>query len=41
MTADQHVVESISRSVIPGVPINAAATLIALWSLYHDRTDSP
>ena len=23
-----------SRSVIPGVPINAAATLVALWSPY-------
>ena len=32
-TADQSV-DSISRSVIPGVPINAAATLIALWSPY-------
>jgi hypothetical protein len=33
-TADQRVVDSISRSVMPGVPINAAATLIALWSPY-------
>lgn len=33
-TADEGVVSGISRSVIPGVPINAAATLVALWSPY-------
>ena len=33
-TADQGVVSGISRSVVPGVPINAAATVIALWSPY-------
>jgi uncharacterized membrane protein len=33
-TADQGVVSGISRSVIPGVPVNAAATLVALWSPY-------
>jgi uncharacterized membrane protein len=33
-TADQGVVSAISRSVIPGVPINAAATLVAVWSPY-------
>jgi hypothetical protein len=32
--ADQRVVSGLSRSVIPGVPINAAATLVALWSPY-------
>lgn len=30
--ADRRVVSGISRSVVPGVPINAAATLVALWS---------
>ena len=33
-TADQGVVRDISRSVMPGVPINAATTLVALWSPY-------
>jgi TMEM175 potassium channel family protein len=33
-TADQRVVSGLSRAVIPGVPINAAATLVALWSPY-------
>jgi TMEM175 potassium channel family protein len=33
-TADQRVVSALSRAVIPGVPINAAATLVALWSPY-------
>jgi len=33
-TTDQRVIVGISRSVIPGVPINAAATLVALWSPY-------
>ena len=33
-TADQRTVSAMSRSVIPGVPINAAATLVALWSPY-------
>ena len=33
-TADQRTVSGLSRSVIPGVPINAAATLVALWSPY-------
>lgn len=32
--ADQRVVDGLSRSVVPGVPINAAATLVALWSAY-------
>jgi hypothetical protein len=32
--ADQRVVSALSRVVIPGVPINAAATLVALWSPY-------
>jgi uncharacterized membrane protein len=32
--ADERVVGDLSRSVIPGVPINAAATLVALWSPY-------
>jgi uncharacterized membrane protein len=31
---DQRVVDGLSRSVIPGVPVNAAATLVALWSPY-------
>jgi uncharacterized membrane protein len=31
---DQRRVDGMTRSVIPGVPINAAATLIALWSPY-------
>jgi uncharacterized membrane protein len=31
-TADPRKVSSQTRSVIPGVPINAAATLVALWS---------
>jgi uncharacterized membrane protein len=33
-TVDQSVVSHLSRSVIPGVPVNAAATLVALWSPY-------
>lgn len=33
-TADQSMVSHLSRSVIPGVPINAAAALVALWSPY-------
>jgi len=33
-TADQRTVSSLSRSVIPGVSINAVATLVALWSPY-------
>lgn len=33
-TADQRTVSGMSRSVLPGVPINAAATLVALWSPY-------
>ena len=33
-TVDQRVVNGMTRSVIPGVPINAAATLVALWSPY-------
>ena len=31
---DPRVVGRLSRSVLPGVPINAAATLVALWSAY-------
>lgn len=33
-TADRGVVRGFSRSAIPGVPVNAAATLVALWSPY-------
>jgi uncharacterized membrane protein len=33
-TADQRAISSLSRAVIPGVPINVAATLVALWSPY-------
>jgi uncharacterized membrane protein len=33
-TADQRTVSAITRSMLPGVPINAAATLVALWSPY-------
>ena len=33
-TVDQRVVDGMTRSVIPGVPINAAATLVAVWSPY-------
>jgi TMEM175 potassium channel family protein len=33
-TADQRVVSAMSRALIPAVPINAAATLVALWSPY-------
>jgi hypothetical protein len=32
--ADRGVVRSLSRSFIPAVPTNAAATLIAIWSPY-------
>ena len=32
--ADQRIVDGLSRSVAPGVPINAAATLVAVWSAY-------
>ena len=28
----RHVVRGLSRRVLPGLPINAAATLVALWS---------
>lgn len=31
-SVDQRTVDHITRSIIPGVPINAAATLLALWS---------
>lgn len=33
-TAEQRVVDGLSRSAIPGVPVSAAATLVALWSPY-------
>ena len=33
-TVDQRAVNGMTRSVIPGVPINAAATLVALWRPY-------
>ena len=33
-TVDQRLVDGMTRSVIPGVPINAAATLVAIWSPY-------
>ena len=33
-TADQRVISAMSRALIPAVPINAAATLVALWSPY-------
>ena len=31
-SVDQRTVDHITRSIIPGVPINAAAMLLALWS---------
>ncbi len=31
---DQGKVDALSRSLIPGVPVNAAVTLVALWSPY-------
>lgn len=31
---DQRAVVGMTRSVLPGVPINAAATLVALWNPY-------
>jgi len=31
-TADRGTVDALSRSLIPAVPINAADTLVALWS---------
>ena len=31
-SVDQRTVDHVSRSILPGVPINAAATLLALWS---------
>ena len=33
-TVDQRVVDGMTRSVLPGAPINAAATLVAFWSPY-------
>lgn len=33
-SADQRTVDALSRSLIPGVPVNAAVTLVALWSPY-------
>jgi uncharacterized membrane protein len=33
-TADQRAVDGITRSVLPGIPINVAATLVAIWSPY-------
>jgi hypothetical protein len=33
-TVDQRVVLGFSRSTLPGLLINAAATLVALWSPY-------
>ena len=33
-TADHRTVDALSRSLMPGVPINAAATLVAVWSPY-------
>ena len=32
--ADQRTVDALSRSLLPGVPANAAVTLVALWSPY-------
>jgi uncharacterized membrane protein len=32
--ADQRMVSALSRAVIPGVPINVTATLVAVWSPY-------
>jgi uncharacterized membrane protein len=32
--ADQRMVGALSRAVIPGVPINVTATLVAVWSPY-------
>jgi uncharacterized membrane protein len=31
---EQGAVDGMTRSIAPGVPINAAATLVALWSPY-------
>ncbi len=31
---EQRNVDALSRSLIPGVPVNAAVTLVALWSPY-------
>jgi uncharacterized membrane protein len=33
-TADPRVVSGLTRSVLPGVPINGAATLLAVWNPY-------
>jgi uncharacterized membrane protein len=33
-TAEQRVVDRLSRLAIPGIPVSAAATLVALWSPY-------
>jgi uncharacterized membrane protein len=33
-SVDQHEVNSMTRLIIPGIPINAAATLVAVWSPY-------
>jgi len=33
-TVDQRVVSAMTRSIVPAVPINAAATLVTLWSPY-------
>src|SRR5262245_36947566 len=33
-SADERVVSGLSRSYIPAIPINAAATLVAIWSPY-------
>ncbi len=32
--ADQRTVDALSRALLPAVPINAAATLVAIWSPY-------
>lgn len=33
-TVEQRVVNDLSRFAIPGIPVSAAATLVALWSPY-------
>jgi hypothetical protein len=33
-STDQSLVSGLSRRMLPGLPINAAARLVALWSPY-------
>ncbi len=39
-TTDQSVVTGLSRRMLPGLPINAGATLVTLWSPYTDVGES-